>query len=120
MATKLIAHRRDAYRGDDTPVFASATGRVLYPQNVARHVLKPAAESVGLGWVTFHTLRHSCASLLFEAGRNVRQVADWLGHADPSFTLRRYVHLMDEGIGDAEFLDEAVGASAQARRVIHI
>jgi hypothetical protein len=38
----------------------------------------------------------------------VRQVADWLGHSDPSFTLRTYVHLMDEGIGDAEFMDEAV------------
>ena len=46
-----------------------------------------------------------------EAGRNVRQVADWLGHADPSFTLRTYVHLMDKGIGDAEFMDQAVGGS---------
>jgi integrase len=62
--------------------------------------------------VTFHTFRHTCASLLFEQGRNVRQVADWLGHADPSFTLRTYVHLMDEGIGDAEFMDQAVAGSA--------
>jgi hypothetical protein len=41
----------------------------------------------------------------------VWQVADWLGHADPSFTLRTYVHLMDEGVGDAEFLDEAISGS---------
>jgi integrase len=34
-------------------------------------------------------------------------VAEWLGHADPSFTLRTYVHLMDAGIGDADFLDRA-------------
>jgi integrase len=109
MAAKLLAHRRDHFGGEGTPVFARRGGRELYPQNVARHVLKPAAESVGLERVTFHTLRHTCASLLIEAGRNVRQVADWLGHADPSFTLRTYVHLMDEGIGDAEFMDEAVG-----------
>jgi Phage integrase family len=59
-------------------------------------------------WVTFHTFRHTCASLLFEAGRDVKQVAAWLGHADPGFTLRTYIHLMDAGIGDADFLDEAV------------
>jgi integrase len=52
-------------------------------------------------WVSFHTFRHTCASLLFDAGRNVKQVAEWLGHADPAFTLRTYVHLMDQGLGDA-------------------
>jgi hypothetical protein len=36
-------------------------------------------------------------------------VQEWLGHADPSFTLRTYVHLLDEGLGDADFLDELVG-----------
>jgi Phage integrase family len=58
--------------------------------------------------VSFHTLRHTCASLLFEAGRNVKQVQEWLGHSDPGFTLRTYVHLMDDGIGEADFLDGAV------------
>jgi hypothetical protein len=57
--------------------------------------------------------------LLFEAGRNVKQVSEWLGHADPAFTLRRYVHLMDAGVGDADFLDDAICgtplASAQPR-----
>jgi hypothetical protein len=28
----------------------------------------------------------------------------------PAFTLRRYVHLMDAGVGNADFLDEAVSA----------
>jgi hypothetical protein len=46
----------------------------------------------------------------------VKQVADWLGHADPSFTLRTYVHLMDEGVGDAEFLDGAVQSAPGAPR----
>ena len=54
------------------------------------------------------TFRHTCASMLFEAGRNVKQVQEWLGHADPGFTLRTYVHLMDAGVGDADFLDQAV------------
>ena len=58
--------------------------------------------------VTFHTFRHTCASLLFDDGRNIKQVQVWLGHADPGFTLRTYVHLMDAGIGDAAFFDSAV------------
>jgi integrase len=43
--------------------------------------------------------------LAFDAGRNVKRVAEWLGHADASFTLRTYVHLMDAGVGGAGFLN---------------
>jgi integrase len=101
-------------------VFATDAGTELSRPNVAGRVLKPAAKAAGLTverggeqvpWVSFHTFRHTCASLLFEAGRNVKQVAEWLGHADPSFTLRTYVHLLDAGVGDAGFLDEVVGDS---------
>jgi hypothetical protein len=35
-------------------------------------------------------------------------VQEWLGHADPGFTLRCYVYLMDEGLGDADFRDQVV------------
>jgi integrase len=62
----------------------------------------------GLGWVGFHTFRHTCASLLFGAGKNAKQAQRWLGHHKASFTLDTYVHLMDEGVGDADFLDGAV------------
>ena len=108
MAARLLAHRRDSYRGEDRPVFASTAGGPLHPSNVRNRVLAPAARSVGLGWVGFHTFRHTCASLLFEAGKDVKQVQEWLGHADPGFTLRTYFHLMDDGLGSADFLDAAV------------
>jgi integrase len=48
-------------------------------------VLKPAVAELGLPWVGFHSFRHTCASLLFEAGKDVKQVAGWLGHSDPAF-----------------------------------
>ena len=108
MAARLLAHRRDMYGGEDRPVFASRAGTELMPSNVWRRVLKPTRAAVGLDWVTFHSLRHTCASLLFDAGRNVKQVQEWLGHTDPGFTLRTYIHLMDTGVGDAGFLDEAM------------
>lgn len=119
MARRLFATRRG--RPASARVFTSPTGERLNDGNLRRRVLIPATKAAGFGhvddegkwqtWITLHTFRHTCASLLFEAGRDVKQVSAWLGHADPSFTLRTYVHLMDEGIGDAEFMDHAVGAS---------
>jgi integrase len=116
MARRLFATRRG--RSATYRVFTSAVGARLNDGNLRRRVLIPATEAAGLGrvddegkWRTsigFHTFRHTCASLLFEAGRDVKQVAAWLGHADPAFTLRTYVHLMDDGIGDADFLDTAI------------
>ena len=50
---------------------------------------------------------------VFEGGKDIKQVSEWLGHADPAFTLRTYVHLLDGGLGGADFLDEVVGARLQ-------
>ena len=113
MTARLLVHRRDSYKGPKAPVFPSSTDTPLMPANVYRRVLSPAAISVGFAeevisksgkahvrsTVAFHVFRHTCASLLFEEGRNVKQVADWLGHADPGFTLRTYIHLLDAGLG---------------------
>lgn len=129
MAVRLLAHRRDSYKGPKAPVFASYIGTPLSPSNVHKRVLEPAAISVGFAeevvskqtgkprtrsTVTFHVFRHTCASLLFEEGRNVKQVADWLGHADPGFTLRTYVHLLDAGLGEGLEIDSQVKAGSRS------
>jgi len=108
MAERLRAVRRDRYRNELSPVFVTVAGTELSRANVASRILKPAASGIGLEWVSFHTFRHTCASLLFAAGKNVKQVQEWLGHADPAFTLRTYVHLLDEGLGEADFLDDVI------------
>ena len=51
-------------------------------------------------WAGFHTLRHTCATRLFADGRNAVQVQRWLGHSDPGFTLRTYVHLLNDDLGE--------------------
>lgn len=88
-------------------------GHQTRPAHPQRRVLAPARDAGGLPWATFHSLRDACASLLFAEGRNIAQVAAWLGHADPAFTLLTYVHLMDDGPGDAAFTDEAVGVGGR-------
>lgn len=60
-----------------------------------------------------HDLRHFHASLLISSGLSVRAVADRLGHADPSETLRTYAHLWpsdEERAVDA--VEAALGVSA--------
>ena len=44
-----------------------------------------------------HALRHRFASVLLDGGVSIREVAEWLGHSDPGFTLRTYTHLMKQG-----------------------
>ena len=39
-----------------------------------------------------HALRHLYASERIEAGMSIRTLADRLGHTDPAYTLRHYVH----------------------------
>jgi hypothetical protein len=81
-------------------VFPGPDGGPLHPSNLLMRVFKPAAEQAGVSWAGFHTLRHTCASRLFAEGRNAVQVQRWLGHSDPGFTLRTYVHLLNDDLGE--------------------
>jgi len=47
----------------------------------------------------FHSLRHTFASVQLDARESVVSVSKWLGHADPSITLRIYAHMMPEADG---------------------
>jgi integrase len=106
--TRMLMRRREAAKfaeiGD--PIFPSVTGTPVDVNNFRGKVFRPAVERAGVK-ATPHTLRHSLASLLFERGHTAAQVAAWIGHSDPSFTLRTYIHARD--LGDAEFLDDVLG-----------
>lgn len=41
-----------------------------------------------------HMLRHYFASTLLTEGESIQAVSEWLGHGDPTITLRIYAHLM--------------------------
>jgi integrase len=101
--------------GDDL-VFTSLRGCQIDRDWLWKNVLKPTAKKAGVPWAGFHTFRHTAASILFASGKNPKQVQMWLGHSDPGFTLRTYVHLIDDGLGDADFLDGATWATPWATR----
>ncbi len=112
LADELSAFRKAAaFNEDDSLVFCARTGSPLRQENVRRRVMALAAGEAGVPWIGFHTVRHTCASLLFEAGRNVKQVQRWLGHHSPGFTLDTYVHLLDDGVGGGLDLDSELARS---------
>ena len=62
-------------------------------------MLIPAAARAGLTGVGFHTLRHTCASMLIESGLSRLRPQRWMGHHSPAFTLETYGHLIDGDLG---------------------
>ena len=50
-------------------------------------------------------LRHFFASTALHEGETIRTVSEYLGHADPGFTLRTYTRLME---GSAERTKKAI------------
>jgi integrase len=102
MARRLWTARATA--ADDAPVFPASNCAHLDAANVLRRVVKPAARRAGVPWAAFHTLRHTCATMLFRRGLNAKQVQVWLGHHSPAFTLATYVHLLSDDLPDPDDL----------------
>jgi integrase/recombinase XerC len=84
-----------AHGGDRNAVFLSERGRRLTTrqlQNIVTGMLRHIAEDAGL---TVHSLRHSFATHLLDAGADLMAVKELLGHASLS-TTRIYTHTSKE------------------------
>lgn len=56
-----------------------------------------------------HHARHTCASIMLQNGVPVTEVAQFLGHANPTMTTRRYAHAMPgSGQRAAKSIDQAL------------
>ncbi|MDV7219417.1 tyrosine-type recombinase/integrase [Streptomyces prunicolor] len=76
-----------------TNVGGHAINRVVFN----RLAWRPALDTVGVPRGRengMHALRHFYASVLLDAGENIKALSEYLGHHDPGFTLRTYTHLM--------------------------
>jgi integrase len=79
-------------------LWTSAAGLVVRPSTWDRSTWKPALKAAGLDTGDkrngVHRLRHTFASVLLARGESIAAVSKWLGHANPTITLRTYAHLM--------------------------
>ena len=73
--------------------------------SLRRRVIRPATRACGLEWASFHTLRHTFASMCFRSGCNAKQVQLMLGHHAASFTIDTYIHAIPEDLPQLDFLD---------------
>lgn len=55
-----------------------------------------------------HALRHFYASALLAQGVSIKELAEYLGHSDPGFTLRTYTHLVPSSYERARLAIEGV------------
>lgn len=82
------------------------------------HVWKPTLRAAGVDPTRangMHALRHFYASVRLESGTSIRALAEYLGHADPGFTLRVYTHLMPSSEDRArQAVDDALAETVEA------
>ena len=65
----------------DAWVFPSETGKTpVSRDNLSRRHIGPQLQAAGLGWVDFHVMRHTHATLMNEIHDDPKLVADQLGH----------------------------------------
>lgn len=107
----LLIHRlrelRETLDGDGL-VFVNSRGKPLEPSRF-NYEFKQLVVQAGLAPLTPHELRHSVATVLQVLGVPSLVVAQLLGHADPSVTLRWYSHDVPDAQRDAIVrLDEYV------------
>lgn len=79
---------KDYYQEHDL-VFCQDNGRPHDPDGVSRRFHKLAVEA-GFPDMRFHDMRHTHATLMLDAGEDLRIVQKRLGHRKPSTTLNTY------------------------------
>lgn len=76
-------------------IFKWDYGRMYNPDFITRKFSK-LLKANDLPHIRFHDLRHSCASLLISKGFTLKDIQEWLGHADIETTANIYAHLDQE------------------------
>ncbi|PAF22747.1 hypothetical protein CHH49_03945 [Terribacillus saccharophilus] len=74
-------------------VNATDTGNDITPPNLNK-VFWRAIENFGVKRISFHSLRHTPATLLLKMGIHPKVVQERLGHASIQITLDTYSHLI--------------------------
>jgi integrase len=76
------------------PMFCVPGGGFLQKGNVYQRSFIPMVTAAGVQRIRLHDLRHTHATLLLQAGENVKVVSERLGHASITITLETYSHVL--------------------------
>jgi integrase len=111
LKTELSEHlKRLALGDDDELIFTSPMGTPMRHSNFYRRVWLPAVVKVGLTGVHFHDLRHVGNTMTADAGANLRELMERMGHSSTRAALI-YLNSSDDR---QRMLADAVGAAVRA------
>lgn len=105
-------------------VLVDECGKLIYPDHLTK-VYGKMLKNNKLKIIRLHDLRHSCASLMLANGVQMKQIQEWLGHADFSTTADIYSHLdfsskIQSANTIANVLNMAVEPQDKNRTVINV
>ena len=80
---------------DDSFLFTTSNCKILDGSNLLKKWRK-FLNNNNIEYKKWHSLRHSYASLLFQAGADIKTVQELLGHSDINTTSQIYVHVFPE------------------------
>lgn len=83
--------KKDYSEKDADYVFLDEKGILLQPDFVTHH-FKNVLRKNNLREIRFHDLRHSCATFLLYSDFHLKDIQEWLGHAQYQFTADTYIH----------------------------
>ena len=96
-------------------IFCHPTGHPLAPNGVSE-AFQRIAKTAGISGATFHSLRHSHASLLLAQGANLKDIQTLLGHSSIAITGNLYAHVTEQRQREVVArLDQALDVAASIR-----
>ena len=77
-------------------MFSTPKGTPLSPRNLYNRVLAPAWDRIQKPRVSWHSFRHTHATLLAEVGESIKTAQALLRHSDLGATLNTYAHVIPD------------------------
>lgn len=91
---KYITNMGKKWKGTDR-VFTAVDGKHMHP-DTCNKILQKVLHKYGLPKITFHELRHTCATLLNSKGIDAVTIKERLGHSNVNISLDIYTHALEK------------------------
>ena len=83
--------------GPGVHVVCDVAGRPYHPDTMSDFWRALCAQAE-VPKIRLHDARHTCGTLMHMQGVPIVVISQWLGHADPAFTVRTYFHSQDDAL----------------------
>src|SRR5262249_15999339 len=103
-ALRRVLETQHAHMAPETPdnlVFRTAKGTPLNDKNLYNRELAPACDRIKEPRVSWHSFRHTHATLLHANGESLKTAQALLGHSDLETTLNVYTHTVPDSQREA-------------------